>query len=179
VRRIPDLSAEAANAGPDQLFDSWRFHALFTTSSPDTMTADKTHRQHAVIEQVQADLKNSALAHLPSCVFAANAAWLVLAVMAFNLTRPPAPSPGPGKGDYRHGPPAARARPSSDRLLGPAAGPAATDRLALADRLDRTVHPRLRATHRRAALTTSAQLGGRLVVVDLADVDLRRTLRAV
>jgi len=32
-------------------------------------------------------LKNSALAHLPSASFAANSAWLVLAVMAFNLTR--------------------------------------------------------------------------------------------
>ena len=53
----------------------------------DTVTADKTHRGHAIIEQVHADLKNSALAHLPSGKFTANAAWLVLAVMAFNLTR--------------------------------------------------------------------------------------------
>jgi hypothetical protein len=72
------------------LFDIWRFHAFFTTTDPDdldTVDADKTHRQHAVIEQVHADLKNSALAHLPSGRFAANAAWLVCAVMAFNLTR--------------------------------------------------------------------------------------------
>jgi hypothetical protein len=40
-----------------------------------------------VIEQVHADLKQSALAHLPSGKFNANAAWLVLAVVAFNLTR--------------------------------------------------------------------------------------------
>src|SRR3954447_9197649 len=67
----------------------WRFHAFFTTTDPavlDTVTADKTHRRHA-IEQVHADLKNSALAHLPSGVFTANAGWLVLAVIAFNLTR--------------------------------------------------------------------------------------------
>src|SRR6185437_3613638 len=51
------------------------------------VTADKTHRQHAIIEQVHADLKNSALAHLPSNHFSANAAWLVCAVIAFNLTR--------------------------------------------------------------------------------------------
>ena len=51
------------------------------------MAADKTHRGHAIIEQVHADLKNSALAHLPSGRFTANAAWLVLAVIAFNLTR--------------------------------------------------------------------------------------------
>lgn len=53
----------------------------------DTVAADKTHRAHAIIEQVHADLKSSALAHLPSGVFTANAAWLVLAVITFNLTR--------------------------------------------------------------------------------------------
>lgn len=53
----------------------------------DTVTADKVHRGHAIIEQVHADLKASALAHLPSGVFTANAAWLVLAVIGFNLTR--------------------------------------------------------------------------------------------
>jgi hypothetical protein len=51
------------------------------------VAADQTHRHHAIIEQVHADLKNSALAHLPSGKFTANAAWLVLAVIAFNLTR--------------------------------------------------------------------------------------------
>ena len=91
VRRIPDFNADKHRAaGQDTLFDVWRFHAFFTTADPtvlDTIAADKTHRQHAVIEQVHADLKNSALAHLPSGVFTANAAWLVLAVIAFNLTR--------------------------------------------------------------------------------------------
>ena len=62
----------------------------------DTVAADKTHRGHAIIEQVHADLKNSALAHLPSGKFTANAAWLVLAVMAFNLTRAAATITGPG-----------------------------------------------------------------------------------
>ena len=91
VRRIPDFNAEAHKAaGQDTLFDVWRFHAFFTTADPkvlDTVAADKTHRGHAVIEQVHSDLKNSALAHLPSGRFTANAAWLVLAVIAFNLTR--------------------------------------------------------------------------------------------
>jgi hypothetical protein len=95
VRRIPDLNVDAQKAGQDQLFDAWRFHAFFTTSNLDTITADKTHRQHAIIEQVHADLKNSALAHLPSGRFAANAAWLVLAVMAFNLTRAAGTLAGP------------------------------------------------------------------------------------
>ena len=93
VRRIPDLNTKkAASDGStqDALFEVWRFHAFFTTADPeilDTVAADKTHRHHAVIEQVHADLKNSALAHLPSGIFNANAAWLVLAVIAFNLTR--------------------------------------------------------------------------------------------
>jgi hypothetical protein len=91
VRRIPELHP----TGQDGLFDLWRFHAFFTTSDLDTVTADKTHRGHAIIEQVHADLKNSALAHLPSGKFTANAAWLVLAVMAFNLTRAAAVLGGP------------------------------------------------------------------------------------
>src|SRR6478752_6836919 len=89
VRRIPDLNPRATT-GQNPLFDTWRFHAFFTTTDPDvldTVAADKTHRGHAIIEQVHADLKNSALAHLPSGKFMANSAWLSCAVMAFNLTR--------------------------------------------------------------------------------------------
>jgi hypothetical protein len=94
VRRIPDLN-HRGDDGQATLFDTWRFHAFFTTSDLDTVTADKTHRGHAIIEQVHADLKDSALAHLPSGRFTANAAWLVLAVMAFNLTRAAATITGP------------------------------------------------------------------------------------
>jgi hypothetical protein len=89
VRRIPDLNPRQGD-GQDTLFQTWRFHAFFTTTDPadhDTVAADQTHRRHAIIENVHADLKASALAHLPSGVFNANAAWLVCAVMAFNLTR--------------------------------------------------------------------------------------------
>lgn len=85
VRRIPELNKK--DVEQPGLFDLYRFHAVFTTSDLDTVAADKTHRSHAVIEQVNADLKASALAHMPSGKFTANAAWLVLAVMAFNLTR--------------------------------------------------------------------------------------------
>ena len=54
VRRIPDLNPPA---DPDQasLFDVWRFHAFFTTVPADvmdTVAADRTHRGHAIIEQV-------------------------------------------------------------------------------------------------------------------------------
>lgn len=89
VRRIPDLNPKA-KTGQASLFDTYRFHAFFTTTPAaerDTVTADQVHRGHAVIENVHADLKASALAHLPSGVFTANAVWLVAATMAFNLTR--------------------------------------------------------------------------------------------
>jgi hypothetical protein len=97
VRRIPDLN-DKAKTGQGSLFDTWRFHAFFTTVPAAVMnavTADKTHRGHAIIEQVHADLKHSALAHLPSGKFTANAAWLVLAVIAFNLIRAAATMTGP------------------------------------------------------------------------------------
>ena len=94
VRRIPELNPKAVTGQPT-LFDTWRFHPFFTTSTLDTVTADKTHRGHAIIEQVHADLKDSALAHLPSKSYAANSAWLVLAVIAFNLSRAAAALSGP------------------------------------------------------------------------------------
>ena len=89
VRRIPDLNPKTTD-GQTTLFDTWRFHAFFTTTraaEADTVTADQVHRRHAIIENVHADLKHSALAHLPSGRFSANSAWLVLACIAFNLTR--------------------------------------------------------------------------------------------
>ncbi len=101
VRRIPDLNPHGA--GQPTIFDTYRFHAFFTTGTPDTVAADKTHRGHAIIEQVNADLKDSALAHLPSGVFTANAAWLVLAAMAFNLTRAAATTAGNGLAKARTG----------------------------------------------------------------------------
>lgn len=89
VRRIPELNPKKDD-GQLTLFDTHRFHAFFTTTDPavlGTVAADRVHRGHAVIEQVNADLKDSALAHLPSGHFGANSAWLVAAVMAYNLTR--------------------------------------------------------------------------------------------
>ncbi len=91
VRRIPDANVpKREKEGQNGLFDIWRFHAFFTTQPVGeigTVAADKQHRAHAVIEQVHADLKASAAAHMPSGMFTANAAWLVCAVIAFNLTR--------------------------------------------------------------------------------------------
>ncbi len=153
VRRIPDLNPRRKD-GQDALFDTWRFHAFFTTTDPDdldTVAADKTHRGHAIIEQVHADLKNSALAHLPSGKFTANAAWLVLAVIAFNLTRAAATITGADLAKATTATIRAQAdrRPGPGRDLGPPGHPAPADRLALGDRLDPAVHPRLRTTAAR------------------------------
>jgi hypothetical protein len=70
-----------------ELFPTYRYHAVFTDSPFPLVTAEAQHRDHAIIEQVYADLNDSALAHFPSGKFAANAAWLTLAALAHNLTR--------------------------------------------------------------------------------------------
>jgi hypothetical protein len=73
VRRVRRLNA-AASTGQGELFAAWRYHALFTDSPQPMLDAEATHRAHAIIEQVIADLKNGPLAHLPSGKFTANAA---------------------------------------------------------------------------------------------------------
>jgi hypothetical protein len=84
--RIQNPDHQTADA-QGELFPAWRHHAVFTDSDLPMLTAEADHRRHAIIEQVIADLKNGPLAHLPSGNFAANSAWLVLAAMAFNLSR--------------------------------------------------------------------------------------------
>ncbi|MGW2476915.1 hypothetical protein [Streptomyces sp. NPDC001665] len=86
VRRIRRLNAAAA-AGQGELFTAWRNHPVFTGSPFEMLQAELQHRQHAVIEQVIADGKGSALAHLPSGDFQANAAWLTLWAIAHNMLR--------------------------------------------------------------------------------------------
>ena len=49
--------------------------------------AEAIHRDYAIVEKVIAELKDGALAHLPLRRSNANAAWLVLAAISFNLTR--------------------------------------------------------------------------------------------
>ena len=97
VRRVkrlnPSSEPKAGNADKgltaeqQELFAVYRYHAVFSDSPLVLVQAEKSHREHAIIEQVIADLKAGPLAHLPSSSFMANSAWLVLAAMAFNLTR--------------------------------------------------------------------------------------------
>jgi hypothetical protein len=105
VRRVRQLNpTTATRGGQEELFAVYRYHAVFTDSPEPMLAAEATHRDHAIIEQVIADLKDSALAHLPSGHFNANGAWLVCAAIAHNLTRAtgrwprpftPAPEPAP------------------------------------------------------------------------------------
>ena len=99
VRRVRDLNKQAAT-GQDELFPVFRYHAVFTDSPFELLQAEGQHRDHAIVEQVFADVTDGPLAHMPSGSFAANAAWLACAAIACNLLRaagawPASPAPGP------------------------------------------------------------------------------------
>ena len=81
VRRVRD------KARGDELFPVWRYHPFFTNSTEPTTAADITHRRHAIIETVFADLIDGPLAHLPSGRFNANSAWALCAMITHNLLR--------------------------------------------------------------------------------------------
>ena len=85
VRRVK-LLPPAGKAQP-ALVEGHRHHAMFTDTTLTMLQAETSHRGHAIVEHVMADLKAGPLAHLPSGKFAANAAWLTLAGIAHNLTR--------------------------------------------------------------------------------------------
>jgi Transposase DDE domain group 1 len=86
VRRVKDLNRQAGQ-GQDELFPVWRYHAVFTDSPFVMLQAEEQHRDHAQVEQVIADWTSGPLAHLPSGLFPANAAWLTLAAISHNLLR--------------------------------------------------------------------------------------------
>ncbi|MFJ3977111.1 transposase [Streptomyces sp. NPDC090021] len=87
VCRVKRLNPVSMPEGQGELFAAWRFHAVFTDSREPLVATEAGHRRHAIVEQVFADLEDSALGHLPSGKFTANAAWLTLATLAHNLTR--------------------------------------------------------------------------------------------
>jgi hypothetical protein len=98
VRRVRDLNGQA---GQDELFPVWRYHAVFTDSPFILLQAEAQHRGHAQVEQVLADWTSGPLAHLPSGWFPANAGWLVLAAIAHNLLRAAGSLASPGYGKAR------------------------------------------------------------------------------
>ena len=89
VRRVRDANPDHVTVDAQgELFRVWRHHAIFT-DSPLPMLARRGRppppRDHRTGHRRPEE--RSALAHLPSGHFAANSAWLVLAAIAFNLTR--------------------------------------------------------------------------------------------
>lgn len=81
VRRTRLLGPQA------ELWPDWRHFAFVTNRTEGIALVEAEHRDHAVVEQVIADLKDQALAHFPSGDFHANGAWTVLAALAHNLLR--------------------------------------------------------------------------------------------
>jgi hypothetical protein len=81
VRRTRLIGAQA------ELWPDWRHFCLITNRTDDIALVEAEHREHAVVEQVIADLKDQALAHFPSGHFYANGAWTVLGALAHNLLR--------------------------------------------------------------------------------------------
>jgi hypothetical protein len=81
VRRVKDARYR------DALFPVWRYHPFFTNTDLPVAEADITHRKHAIIETVFADLIDGPLAHLPSGRFGANSAWVLCAAITHNLLR--------------------------------------------------------------------------------------------
>lgn len=157
VRRIPELN----NKDLDQpgLFDLHRFHAVFTTADPDildTVAADKTHRQHAVTPQVNADLKASALAHMPSGVFTANAS--VAGVGGHGVQPHPHGRDhccgGDGQGHDSHDPAPGRGCCGPDCASIPSVGPASAAGLEMGIAVDPVVCPRSFPTSGCPCLTT-------------------------
>ena len=81
VRRTRLLGPQA------ELWPDWRHFAFITNRDEEIALVESEHREHAVVEQVIADLKDQALAHFPSGRFNANGAWAVLGALAHNLLR--------------------------------------------------------------------------------------------
>ncbi len=81
VRRTRLLGKQA------ELWPDWRHFAFVTNRTEELALVEAEHRDHAVVEQVIADLKDQALVHFPSGQFNANGAWTVIGALAHNLLR--------------------------------------------------------------------------------------------
>jgi len=157
VRRIRD------QARLDELFPVWRHHPFLTDSLEPAVVADVIHRRHAIIETTFADLIDGPLAHLPSGLFPANAAWALCAAITHNLLRAAGSLAGPTQAVARGATlrrtlvnvPARLAQPATPHRLAPARA------LALGEVLAHPVGPRRRrrpaTTHRSLNPSTPAQ----------------------
>ncbi len=123
VRRVKDLNRKAAG-GQDKLFTIWRYHALFTDSPFELIQAEAQHRDHAIVEQVFADLTSGPLAHLPSVLQPGRGDRLApqrvhqVRVEAVILQQPDQPAP-PERGLERHRRPGRQIADQPQDRLGP------------------------------------------------------------
>lgn len=70
------------------LLTLYDYHAFITDRDGDLLALEADHRRHAEVENAIRDLKEGVgLDHLPSGRFAANGAWLAIAVMAHDVAR--------------------------------------------------------------------------------------------
>ncbi len=82
VRRTRLVGSQAT------LWPDWRYHTFITNRWGGPVALDADHRRHAVCELAIRDwTEGSGANHSPSGIYAANAAWLVLAALAHNLIR--------------------------------------------------------------------------------------------
>ena len=88
TRRLIVRRTRLTNSAQQKLWPDWRHHGFITDLDDDTVTVDRFHRQHAVVELAIRDLKEGAgLDHCPSGNYQANSAWLQCNVLAHNMTR--------------------------------------------------------------------------------------------
>ena len=70
------------------LIATYAYHPFITDRAGDTVELEADHRRHAEVENAIRDLKYGVgLNRLPSGRFGANAAWLILNVIAHNMAR--------------------------------------------------------------------------------------------
>jgi hypothetical protein len=106
VRRVRTLDVQGA------LLPSWELYPFITTRTDALEVVEAEHRQHAVVELCIRELKDQALAHLPSRRFFPNAAWTVIAALSHNLLRCTACSGSPAAPSASRAPYAAACSPS-------------------------------------------------------------------
>ena len=157
VRRVRRLNPRTVPAGQTEAFAVYRYHAVFTDSTEPMLHAEATHRDHAIVEQVIAELKNGPLAHLPSgCSPPTPPGWPA------PRSRTTSPAPPPSSPAGRHArtrtatvraqlihTPARLAHSAHQQLSAPAPG------LALGGRAGRTVPPRPARPTTHSRLTTA------------------------
>jgi hypothetical protein len=145
--------------GQGELFPDYRHHGVFTDSPLTMLQAEKTHRAHAIVEQVLADLR-AAPSH--TSLFRIFRSKQRLARHGRDRVQP-----HPRRWDHRlglprkshHGdhPPAADRSPGPPRQVRQATGHSPTHALALARQLGRALQLIVRVTNPSNYLTTQSQ----------------------